>query len=236
MVLFFLVCCLVLSALTYSCALRIEKRVNMLTRPAPQSPKIYQPPAALIAFLIVGLAAGSSYAQELRTEPPRQMMQLTPDTRAWFRNPDGSCVQCSIGMAGVHGNDLNAAMLLWDSEFGPAERGGSNPSRVESYCNRRGIRAWSVTGATIDDTIPWMEWSARTGRFAAIGAGERHFQTLYGFDPRTREWFVCNNNSTQRVDRYSDRDFRALHGASGPWCVILEKPSSVPPQIVPWWK
>ncbi|WP_373649014.1 hypothetical protein [Schlesneria sp. DSM 10557] len=229
MVLFFVICCLLLCALNYSSTLRVEKRVNMLTRPDKSK-------AAMIAFVLASLVSGSGYAQEPVTDPPRQMMQLSPETRSWYRNPDGSCVQCSIGLAGVHANDLNAALLLWDSEYGPAERGGSYPSRVEAYCNKRGIKAWSVTGQTIDDTLPWMEWSARTGRFAAIGAGTAHFQTLYGFDPRTREFFVLNNNSTHRVDRYSERDFRALHAASGFWVVILEKPSSVPPQINPWWK
>lgn len=220
---------------------RIERRVNLLTTPAPRSfPAVYDPNGgaalAFIAFTLFGfpLAEREGYCQEPRTNPPLQTMHIEPPVRAWYRNPDGSCVQCSIGMIGCHCNDLNAASLLWDTTYGPAERGGSNPFRVESYCNYRGIHAWSVTGQ--DNTIEWMKWSAKTGRFAAIGAGTQHFQTLYGYDPTTQEWFVCNNNSTNRVDRYSDRQFRELHAASGPWCVILEKPSSVPPQIVKWWK
>lgn len=164
-------------------------------------------------------------------------MQLSESTRGWFKNPDGSCVQCSIGMAGVHGNNPNAASLLWDTEYGPAIRGGSWPSRVERYCDERGIKAWSVTAASVDETIPWMAWAAKTGRFAAIGAGAAHFQTLYGYDPRNeRPWMVCNNNSTQRIDRYSEADFRRLHAASGPWVVILERASSEPPELGTWWQ
>jgi hypothetical protein len=188
--------------------------------------------AALLAILICG---GSAIAQERPTV--LTSMQLSPATRGWFRNPDGSCVQCSIGMCGVHCNDINAASLLWDTDYGPAVRGGSWPSRVEKYCDQRGIKAWSVTGATVDETIPWCVWAARTGRFAAIGAGQSHFQTLYGYDPNDQKpWMVCNNNSPQKIDRYSDRDFKQLHAASGPWVVILEKPSSDPPQFNPWWK
>ena len=163
-------------------------------------------------------------------------MALDLSIRSKYANPDGSCVQCSLGMVGCHCNDLNAAYLLWDSEFGPAERGGSIPSRVESYCDRRGIKAWSVTGRTPDDTWPWLIWAAKTGRFAAFGCGQAHFQTLYGYDPQTKEWFVCNNNSTNRIDKYSDSQLRQLHAACGPWVVILEKPSSPPPEIVCWWK
>ena len=37
---------------------------------------------------------------------------------------------------------------------------------MADYCNRRGIRAWSVVG---DDTFEWMKWACATGRGAAIG-------------------------------------------------------------------
>lgn len=194
-------------------------------------------PAATTGILLLGLLcfAQVAGAQDRPTVPTA--MQLSESTRAWYRNPDGSCVQCSIGMAGVHCNDINAASLLWDTEYGPAVRGGSGPSRVEAYCDQRGIQAWSVTGATVEDTIPWMVWAARTGRFAAIGAGRAHFQTLYGYDPGDeRPWRVCNNNSTQRIDRYTDREFKQLHAASGPWVVILQRASSDPPIPTKWWK
>lgn len=176
-------------------------------------------------FLINNMANGQT---------PISQMQLEPATRAWFRNPDGSCVQCSIGMTGIHCNDLNAASLLWDTPYGKAERGGSNPSRVANYCNRRGIKAYNVTGWPL--TKEWMIWATKTGRFAAIGAGGSHFQTLYGRDPNTNTWYVCNNNSTHRVDEYSDDAFKRLHLASGPWIVVLQRPSSENPELVEWWR
>lgn len=192
-------------------------------------------PMLLCALSLVIAGASVSSAQD--RPPVLTSMQLSPDTRSWFGNPDGSCVQCSIGMAGVHCNDINAASLLWDTPYGPAVRGGSGPSRVEAYCDQRGIQAWSVTGATVEDTIPWMTWAAKTGRFAAIGAGRSHFQTLYGYDPGdARPWRVCNNNSTQQIDRYTDREFKQLHAASGPWVVILQRASSDPPVPTKWWK
>jgi len=193
----------------------------------------------LLAASIVIAGAAGSHAEDRPDTRPQHLtsMQLSAETRGWYRNPDGSCVQCSIGMAGCHCNDINAASLLWDTDYGPAIRGGSWPSRVEQYCDARGIKAWSVTGATIDETMPWIEWAARTGRFAAIGAGRAHFQTLYGYDPSSpRPWMVCNNNSPGRIDRYDDREFRALHAASGPWVVILQRPSSDPPAFSRWWK
>ena len=167
-------------------------------------------------------------------EQPVNKMQLEPETRAWYRNPDGSCVQCSIGMAGDHANDLNAASLLWDTHFGPAERGGSWPSRVAAYARRRGLEIYNVTGWPTTKT--WMLWACKTGRFAAIGAGGSHFQTLYGYDPNTQTWYVCNNNSTDRIDSYSDRSFQRLHLASGPWIVVLKNSSSENPQLVKWWR
>lgn len=184
-----------------------------------------------VTGLLIFLSANTLLAQD--KIKLSQSMQLEKDTRAWFRNPDGSCVQCSIGMCGVHCNDLNAASLLWDSEFGPAERKGSWPSRVTNYCNSRGIKAWNITG---DTTIEWMKWAAKTGRFAAIGLGRAHFQTLYGYDPNSpKPWKVCNNNSTSVIDEYTEEEFKRLHYASGTWVVILEKPSSKIPQVVNWW-
>ena len=177
-----------------------------------------------LVLLLVGVAC--------HAEETVNTMQLSPETRSWFRNPDGSCVQCSIGMAGVHCNDLNAASLLWDTAYGPAERGGSGPGRVANYCNRRKIKAWNVTG---DNTIDWCRWAAKTGRFAAIGAGAVHFQTLYGYDPNLKKWYVCNNNSTHKIDEYSEDGFRRLHFASGQWVVVLQKPSSENPELIKWW-
>lgn len=181
--------------------------------------------AALLLLICCATAAA---------EQPVNTMQLSPETRAWFRNPDGSCVQCSIGMAGVHCNDLNAACLLWDTPYGKAERGGSGPQRVAAYCDRRHIEAWNVTGWPT--TKAWMQWACKTGRFAAIGAGGSHFQTLYGHDPNTQTWRVCNNNSTHRIDEYSDRAFERLHLASGPWIVVLKRSSSENPQLTKWWR
>ena len=188
-----------------------------------------------LPLVLIAIGTGTFGASPMNAGEPVQMMHLSPGVRAWYRNPDGSCVQCSLGMAGVHCNNLNAASLLFDSEYGPAERGGSWPGRVAEYCDRRKIIAWNVTGRTVDDTMPGIKWAARTGRFAAVGLGTAHFQTLYGYDPNTNTFFVCNNNSTNQVDRYSEADFRALHAQSGPWVVILEKPSSPPPRFEAWW-
>lgn len=156
---------------------------------------------------------------------------LPKEVRAAYRNPDGSCVQCSIGMCGQDQNDPNSANLLWDTEYGRAERGGSTPQRVKAYCERRGIRAYNITG---DSTFAWMKWATRNGRGAAIGAGRAHFQTLCDYDGQT--WYVCNNNSTHKVDRYDDSAFHRLHMASGPWVVILDQPPHPPLfELRRWW-
>ena len=161
-------------------------------------------------------------------------VDLPVAVRQWFRNPDGSCVQCSIGMCGVDQNVPAAATLLWDTAYGPAERGGSGPARVAEYCERRGIRAYSIVG---DDTWDWMHWATENGRGAAIGAAVNHFQTLVGHNSETGEWYVCNNNSPERIDIYNEAAFRRLHLASGPWIVILDSPPHpAHPEYLAWWK
>jgi hypothetical protein len=191
----------------------------------------------MIRVCIIALVAlcciGAGYAQQTEPRDPRLAMDLPKDLRAWFRNPDGSCVQCSIGMCGVDQNIPSAATLLWDTEYGPAERGGSWPSRVAEYSRRRGIRIYNVTGTP---TWDWMKWSAATGRPCAIGAGTAHFQTLAGYDPAAGRWYVCNNNSTSRIDEYDEAAFRRLHLASGQWCVILDYPPHPErPSYRQWW-
>jgi len=198
----------------------------------------------LISFpVILAMLGGSALSVlALAAEPPdardvvdveRQVVDVPPEIRHWFHNTDGSCVQCSIGMCGVDQNVPEAATLLWDTEYGRAERGGSYPSRVAKYCRERGIRVYNVTGKT---TWDWMRWAMETGRGAAIGAGRAHFQTLVGYDADSGTWYVCNNNSPRKIDSYSEQDFRRLHLASGQWVVILDyPPHPARPVYRKWW-
>lgn len=185
--------------------------------------------------LFIFLAFASVYihtAAAIECPDPRLAADLPASHRKWFRNPDGSCVQCSIGMCGVDQNNGNAASLLWDTDYGPKERGGSWPSRVAEYARRRGIKLFNVTGK--NTTMHWMRWACITGRPAAIGAGTAHFQTLFGHHDGT--WFVCNNNSTHRIDEYGEQAFVRLHLASGPWVVILDAPPHpARPVYRQWW-
>ena len=71
-----------------------------------------------LAILAV-LAASACFGQD---SVAPYSMQLPPETRVWFRNPDGSCVQCSIGMCGVWQNVPAAYSLLWDTEYGARVR------------------------------------------------------------------------------------------------------------------
>ena len=183
-------------------------------------------------FLVV-LSVRPAIGLAVEPPDPRLAVDLPVEFRKWYRNPDGSCVQCSIGMCGVDQNVPAAATLLWDTEYGPRERGGSGPSRVARYCSERGIRAYNVTGSS---TFEWMKWAARNGRGAAIGAGSAHFQTLVGYDPADGKWYVCNNNSPAKIDEYDEAGFRRLHLASGQWVVVLDyPPHPVRPQYVKWW-
>lgn len=185
--------------------------------------------------LAVAICGGPALA-DAQEQPPAAVpysMQLPSDVRGWYRNPDGSCVQCSIGMLGINQNVPEAYTLLWDSPHGQKVRGGSGPQRVENYSNARQIPVFNVTG---QNTWDWMRWAARTRRMAAIGAGRVHFQTLYGWDPAANRWFVCNNNSTSKVDSYTWEEFKKLHLSSGQWIVVIDRPPPAPiPEYAQWW-
>lgn len=167
----------------------------------------------------------------------QDQLQLDPEIRQWFRNPDGSCVQCSIGMCGVWQNCPQATTLLWDTAYGPKVRGGSWPSRVEGYCDARKIPAYNITG---DTTMDWMQWAAKTGRMSAIYCFNAHFQTLFWFNPDPNDpkpWKVCNNNSPKVIDEYTPKEFKRYHYAdNAPWVVVLKTPSPPAyPLYVKWW-
>jgi len=169
-------------------------------------------------------------------DDPKYAIQLPPEVRAWCRNPDGSCVQCSISIAGYGQNYPQASMLLWDHpEYGKAERGGGWPERTSKYAAARGMQVFNITGEA--ETFPWMKWACETGRGAAIGASASHFQTLAGHDPKTNTWYVVDNNRTGVYQPYDEVSFRRLHMASGPWCVINDTPPApAVAQYVQWWK
>lgn len=163
------------------------------------------------------------------------MSQVPPEIRAWYRNPDGSCVQCSGGMHGIHMNDPATYTLLWDSKYGRAERGGSYPSRVSAYARARGMPIWNITGEPVWE---WMRWAARTGRLAVpIGAGAAHFQCEWGWDPASNTWYVHNNNGDPaKVTAYSWTNYQRLHRASGEWLWLLDKqPPPECPRYSAWW-
>ena len=187
----------------------------------------------VLALMILAAGVSIASAQRIECPDPRLAADLPPEIRNWFSNPDGSCVQCSIGMCGVDQNVPAAATLLWDTLYGPRERGGSGPSRVAAYCQTREIRAFNITGAK---TWDWMKWAAQSGRGAAIGAGAEHFQTLMGYDRASGTWYVCNNNSPTQIDEYDEASFRRLHLASGQWVVILDyPPHPARPRYARWW-
>jgi hypothetical protein len=195
----------------------------------------------IVVVFLIGISYSTVVAAADAVSPVGEhaaAMELPTEYRAWFRNPDGSCVQCSNGMVGMHINRPEWTFLLWDTEYGPAVRGGSWPGRVAGYARQRGMRIFNVTGNGFADTRPWMLWAAETNRFCAIGAGGSHFQTLYGYVPGdARPWKVCNNNSPGRINEYSEDEFRRLHLASGPWVVVPDEPAPAPPpRLVEWWR
>jgi hypothetical protein len=192
--------------------------------------------AALLILLLImfGKSADAQQTASYQWDDPKLALHVPQEILQKFRNPDGSCVQCSEGMTGTDQNVGAFAYLLWDSEYGKRVRGGSSPSRVANYAKERNVRIYNVTGK---NTWDWMRWACQNGRGAAIGAGGNHFQTLVGHDPATNKWYVVNNNGDQRIQEYDDAAFRRLHLASGQWCVILDyPPAPAPARIVQWWR
>jgi len=150
-----------------------------------------------------------------------------------FRNiPDpkdgsGSCVQASLSMCGAHHGVPQAEFLLVDSEYGPAELGGSWPERVVRYSQKRGMAIYSIEGS---DSVEWIEWALLRGCYVGITYGQAHMICAVACGEQG-EWFeIVDNNypsEVRRVDRDTFIREHRLHG--GGWCVILD--TAGPP---PW--
>lgn len=172
-----------------------------------------------------------------------QVTDFPPEVAAWFINKDGSCVQCSIGMCGWWQNKPEATYLLWDTDYGKRVRGGSYPSRVEEYCDRRQIPAYNITG---EATIDWIKWASRTGRMSAVGCYSSHFQTCLYWNPDPNDakpwkiknnWGVSGSDNVRSYNEFTDAQFRKYHNQSGRWVVILKSPPPpVRPVYVEWWR
>jgi hypothetical protein len=169
----------------------------------------------------------------------QDQLDISDEVREWFKNTDGSCVQCSIATAGCWQNDPKASTLLFDTEYGKRVRGGSGPSRVEGYAEKRGIALYNVTGK---NTWDWMRWAARTGRMSAIGCFSAHFQTCLWYNPDPSDekpWKIGNNwvGITDEYYEFTESEFRKHHLNSGQWIVVLKTPSPAPLNVayVKWW-
>jgi len=167
-------------------------------------------------------------------------VDLPEDVRARFKNPDGSCVQCSIGILGADQNVRPAELLLWDSVYGRAVRGGAGASRVREYCAERGIEAWIIEG----DTWPWIEWALKTGRGCAVTYGTGHVLTAVGI---SGDWIaLCDNNSPRRIDwvrrdlflREHEPYCRQCRRRHEGFCLILKAPPAPgrEPTYLRWWE
>lgn len=196
-------------------------------------------------LLLLLVLAGSACAQDIGAGTPLPnwptvaVMDVPLESRKWTLNTDGSCVQCSGSLVGMYHNDPNQASLLWGTEYGRAERGGSGPDRVARYARDRGIEIYNVTGRSFADTKPWMDWACKTGRFAAVGCFGSHFQTLWGRDYPNDKWIIMNNwgGLFDSPYIYTEAEFKRQHEASGPWVWIPKRPPPAPnPVYTHWWK
>jgi len=184
------------------------------------------------AALAVGLLAHSAFGWDPNNVVPARQ-------RAEYRNEDGSCVYCAIALMGAHqggANGDNMAHMLHASKYGPACRGGSWPERVNQDLRARGIEAWNIEG----DTLPWIEWALRNGRWAAVTLTSHHMQTVVGMSDDRQRFYVVDNNSTHKIDEWPRDRFVAAHTIhGGGWCVVPKGPAPlpwVPPKLTSWWK
>lgn len=195
----------------------------------------------LIAILFL-LLPSTLAAQQASGDLGRSVTDPTPSATVnclqvpkWIRNkypnPDGSCVLLSAGVGGVHANDLRAATLPFNSQYGEAERLGANPERITHIFTERGIKAYNVTG---QPSIPMARWAVQTGRPCAIGFDYEHFQLVWGYDSVRKVWFVWDNRYPDDLKEYTEAEFVQMHDRSGRWVIVMDRPGDRIPKPREW--
>jgi hypothetical protein len=173
----------------------------------------------LALCVLVGIAAANEWRM-----PVQQFARFK--NVASPRDGSGSCVQASISMCGAHHGVPAAESLLVDSPYGPAELGGSTPSRVAAYARRRNMPLYSVEGS---ETLSWIEWALRRGCYVGITYGMAHMITAIAV-AEDGSWFeIVDNNYPAEVRRVGRDVFireHRIHG--GGWCCILQTPGPAP--------
>lgn len=174
---------------------------------------------AVFAILVWSVAVAGQAQDNAYLAPPALLAnyknRVHPTTR------QGSCVQASISMCGLHhGVDGAECLLRNDPTHGPAELGGSFPSRTAAYMAKRQIPIFNVEGS---QTMPWIEWALRNGRYAAVTYGQAHMIIASGISADgSRVQIVDNNYPTE--PRWVTRDvfLREHRGYAGGWTTILD--------------
>lgn len=181
---------------------------------------------ALLAAILLCVAASVSADEWLMPREQFERFRNVPSPE----DGSGSCVQASLSMCGAHHAVPQAESLLVDSPYGPAELGGSYPSRVAEYAQRRGMAIYNVEGS---ETIEWIQWALMRGCYVAITYGQAHMITAVGMDREGGAWFeIVDNNYPGEVRRVDRATFIREHRIfGGGWCVILDGPGPPPWEI-----
>lgn len=175
---------------------------------------------ALIACLLVVSGATGMDAGE-----PGFAMLPSPAELARFRNLDGSCAWCSVGLLGIH-----AGM-----DIGYIGRGGAIFLDVERAIQRRNLPMRVVRSRdgflAIEAALKRGQWAAMTWQVGDGGTpcrncgrrhGGLHMLNVVGVSSDGQRWAILDNN---RLDRLlivtRDRAWNE-YNAGGAWGVVME--------------
>ena len=175
--------------------------------------------AAITALLLSFVSASMDAAE------PGFATLPTPAELAKFRNLDGSCAWCSVGLLGIHvGLDV-----------GYIGRGGAIFIDVERAIQRRGLPMRVVRSRdgflAIEAALKRGEWAALTWQIGDGGSpckncgrrhGGLHMLNAVGISSDGQRWAILDNN---RLDRLlivtRDRAWNE-YNAGGAWGVVME--------------
>ena len=149
----------------------------------------------------------------------------SPAALAKFRNLDGSCAWCSVGLLGIHAG-LNVGYI---------GRGGATFLDVERAIQRRGLPMRVVRSRegflAIEAALKRGEWVALTWQIGNGGApcrncGQRHgglhMLNAVGISADGQQWAILDNNHLDRLLIVSRDRAWGEYNAGGAWGVVME--------------
>ena len=150
---------------------------------------------------------------QLRKWPAQPVIDIPAEQRQ--RNPDGSCVHCSL-VTTFNQQRLYDTADAWFAKY----RGGESSGGLRRKLTAEGI----LFADTTSGDVKFIDWAVRTRRGCLVNDKRGHVRTLMGIDqagtPGARAFVQDNNGSATKLYVYGREEWLSMWKSRGGWAAV----------------